>query len=456
MATQSALALAREIRLGDGVAIVVGGIIGSGIFLVPKDVSQQLDSFAGVLLVWIVGGALSLFGALALAELGAALPRTGGLYVYLSEAYGRPMGFLYGWGQLIAISSGTVATLAVAFGLYLSRLVPLNATEQKVVGVASVLLLTGVNCLGLRRGTWVQNVSTLAKVGGLGLVIVVLLARGRPLEMWSQSFWPSDPAAGGAGGLNPAWIPFGVALVAVLWAYEGWHIITFSAGEFKRVRPDLGRSLAIGTVVIVAIYLAANLAYYAALPGAEIAQSDTVAATAMTRTFGAGAAGFVSLLILISIFGANNAQILATPRMYYAMARDGLFFESLARVHPRYHTPVAAIVTQGVWASLLTCIGSFQQLFTYVVFTHWIFYALAVAGVVVLRVKRPELERPFCVPGYPLLPFLFVLSAAGLTLSVIVADPWRSFAGVAAILTGLPAYGLFCLLRHRKRKPPKA
>ena len=432
----AAPALVREIRLRDGVAIVVGGIIGSGIFLVPKDVSQQLSSFGGVMLVWIAGGLLSLFGALALAELGAALPHTGGLYVYLKEAYGRPVGFLYGWGQLVAISSGTVATLAVAFGLYLSRLMPLTEGEQKAVGVASILVLTWVNCLGLREGKLVQNVFTVAKVAGLGLVIVLLLARGRPLEMWSASFWPE-------GGFSPDWIPFGIALVAVLWAYEGWHIITFSAGEFKQVRPDLARSLVIGTVIIVAIYLAANLAYYAVLPGSEIALSDTVAATAMTRTFGVGVAWLVSLLILVSIFGANNAQVLAAPRMYYAMARDGLFFEGLSRVHPRYHTPVAAILVQGVWASVLTLVGTFQQLFTYVVFTHWIFYALAVAAVVVLRRKRPDLERPFRVPGYPVLPVLFVLSAAGLTLSVIVADPWRSLAGIAAILTGLPAYWFF-------------
>jgi len=433
--------LVKELHLRDGVAIVVGGIIGSGIFLVPKDVSGQLTSFSGVMLVWIAGGALSLFGALALAELGAALPHTGGLYVYLKEAYGRPVGFLYGWGQLVAISSGTVATLAVAFGLYVSRLIPLGAWEQKIVGVASILVLTWVNCIGLREGKLVQNVFTVAKVAGLGLVIVLLLVRGRPLEMWSQSFWPE-------GGFAPDWVPFGIALVAVLWAYEGWHIITFSAGEFKQVRPDLARSLVIGTVIIVAIYLAANLAYYAVLPGAEIALSDTVAATAMTRTFGAGVAWLVSLLILGSIFGANNAQVLAAPRMYYAMAHDGLFFESLSRVHPRYHTPVAAIVVQGLWASVLTLVGTFQQLFTYVVFTHWIFYALAVAAVVVLRRKRPDLERPFRVPGYPILPVLFILSAAGLTLSVIVADPGRSLAGIAAILTGLPAYWFF----HRKRQ----
>jgi APA family basic amino acid/polyamine antiporter len=431
----------KEIRLRDGVAIVVGGIIGSGIFLVPKDVSEQLTSFGAVMLVWIAGGLLSLFGALALAELGAALPHTGGLYVYLREAYGRPVGFLYGWGQLVAISSGTVATLAVAFGLYLSRLIPLGAWEQKAVGVTSILVLTWVNCIGLREGKLVQNVFTVAKVAGLGLVIVLLLARGRPLEMWSADFWPQ-------GELLPSLVPFGIALVAVLWAYEGWHIITFSAGEFKQVRPDLARSLVLGTVIIVAIYLAANLAYYAVLPGAEIALSDTVAATAMTRTFGVGVAWLVSLLILVSIFGANNAQVLAAPRMYYAMAHDGLFFERLSRVHPRYHTPVAAIVVQGAWASVLTCVGTFQQLFTYVVFTHWIFYALAVAAVVVLREKRPDLERPFRVPGYPILPALFILSAAGLTLSVIVADPGRSFAGIAAILTGLPAYWFFRRQRH--------
>lgn len=435
--------LLRELRLLDGTALVVGGIIGSGIFLVPRSVSEQLDSLGVVLLVWFAGGALSLFGALSLAELGAALPRTGGLFVYLREAYGPWAGFLYGWGQFTMISSGTIATLAVAFSLYLAQLLPLSPAGQKAVGIGSILVLAGVNCVGLRAGKLVQNIFTLAKVGGLGLLVLLLLARGHPLALWSRDFWPRE-------GVHFSWAPFGVALVAVLWAYEGWHAVTFSAGEFKRPTRDLPRSLFLGTAAILAIYLITNLAYYGVLSGAQIAQSDTVAATAMTLTSGAMASAFVSVLILVSIFGANNAQVLLGPRVFYAMAKEGLFFSAFARVHPRYRTPVFSIVAQAVLASVLTLLGTFQELFTYVIFTHWIFYGAAVAAVVVLRRTRPGLERPFRVPAYPWLPLLFVLATFGITVSTIVAGPGHALLGIAFILTGIPAYAFF-----RRRSAPR-
>lgn len=442
---RSRVSLVRGIGVGDGVALVVGGIIGSGVFLVPKDVSQQVESFGAVLLVWLAGGVLSLAGALSLGELGAAIPKTGGLYVYLREAYGRPLAFFYGWALFTIIHTGTIAALGAALGLYSGSVIQiysgyeLGIWGQRLIGVGSIALLTWVNCLGLGPGKWVQNIFTVAKVAGLGLVIVLLLARGRPIELLATGFWP----AGGVAFSMELVTAFGLALVAVLWAYEGWHTVTFSAGEFKNPVRDLPRSLFLGTLAIVIIYAMANWAYYAVLPGPQVAMSDTVAATAMEQTWGAWAGGLVSVLILVSIFGANNATVLLGPRLFYAMAREGLFFPAVAKVHPRYRVPVISIVFQGVWASLLVVMGTFGELIRSVISIHVIFYALAVAGVIVLRFKRPELPRPYKLPGYPILPVLFVLAAAGLAANEISHFNPKQFAVLAIVAAGIPAYFLF-------------
>ena len=428
--------LVRELGLADATSLVVGSIIGSGIFLVPQAVAQQLPSFGAVLLVWAAGGALTLFGALSLAELGAAYPRAGGLYVYLSHAYGRPAGFLYGWGLLAMIHSGSIATLAVAFGLYLGRLLPLGPGGEKAASLASVLLLTGINCLGVRAGKRVQNFFTAAKLGGVGLMTAVLLWHGRPVELFSERLWPAE-------GARWEWLPFGVALVGVLWAYEGWHVVSFTAGEVRAPARNLPRSLLYGSLIIAGIYLVVNVAYYSVLSGAEIAASETVAATATTRAAGAAAGGLISLLILVSIFGAMNGMILTGPRVYYAMARDGLFFKGLGRLHPRWHAPVMALAVQGVWAAALAMVGTFRGLFTSVVFIAWIFYGATVAGVLVLRRREPALERPFHVPGYPWLSLLFTLAALGLTVSTIVSAPGNALRGIGLILLGVPLYWLF-------------
>lgn len=443
--SNSAPTLAKEIRLRDGLSLVVGGIIGSGIFLVPAAVSMQLTSLSGVMLVWLFGGLLSLAGALSLAELGAAIPRTGGLYVYLEEAYGSWAGFLYGWIHFTMTNSGTVATLGAAFALYVSQLIPVDPVTQKIIGIASILVLTVINCFGVKAGTLVQNIFTIAKVGGLGLVVFFLLLRGRPGELWTANLWPED-------GFTFAIGPFGIALIAVLWAYEGWHAITFNAGEFKNPTRDIPRSLAWGTAIILGIYMITILAYHAVLTGPEITSSETVAATAITRAVGPWAGAFVSLLILTSIFGANNMQVLAGPRVMYAMAKDGLFFRAFARVHPRWHTPVFSIWAQGILASLLTLVATFQELFTYVIFTHWIFYAATVAGVIVLRFKRPDLERPYRVPLYPWVPLLFVLASAGMIINNIFEDWYHSLIGIAFVLSGLPAYWFFRSHAARKQK----
>lgn len=441
--------LIKAITLWDGVAVVVGGVIGSGIFLVPRSVSEQVTSLLAVLLVWFLGGLLSLAGALSLAELGGALPRTGGLYVYLRECYGNWAGFLYGWALITMINSGTIATLGVAFSLYCARILPLGFFSQKVIGIASILVLTWVNYRGVRLGTRVQNIFTLAKVAGLATVILVLLSLGHPLTMWSRGFWP-------ASGLHFSLAPFGIALIAVLWAYEGWYAVTFSAGEFVNAQRDLPRSLALGTLGIVVIYLLANLAYYAVLPGSEVAKTDTVAASAMSLVMGPAAAALVAVLILTSIAGANNAQVLTGPRVFYAMARDGIFFASFSKVHPRHRSPAFSILVQGIIASSLTLVGTFQELFTYVVFTHWIFYAAAVAGVIILRRRRPGLNRPFRVPAYPWVPAAFILASLGLIATTIAEDPYHSLVGIGAILTGLPAYALFRRFSPTAPKEPAA
>ncbi len=440
-------------------SLMVGGMIGSGIFFVPAVVSGYLDSLAAVLLVWTFGGLLSLAGALSLAELGAALPRTGGLYVFLEEAYGSWAGFLYGWIHFAVTNSGTVAVLGVAFALGVAGIVPLDKVAAffaslpfiplsaesaewvivKGIGVVSILTLTWFNYRGLRSGILVQNIFTIAKLAGLAAVVLVFFAWGRPAEMWSEGFWPE-------GGASFAFGPFGMALLAVLWAYEGWHAITFSAGEFKNPQRDIPRSLAWGTLIVTAVYFVTNLAYYAVLTGPEVAATldQTSAATAaMTALFGLGAAIAVTFLVLTSVTGANNMQILVGPRVMFAMAENDLFFKRFAHIHPRYRTPSFSIVAQGILASLLTLVGGFEDLLNWVIFTHWIFYAATVAGVIVLRYKKPDLERPFRVPLYPWVPLFFVIAAAAMIVNTIVEDWQGSLIGIGIVLTGIPAYFYF-------------
>jgi APA family basic amino acid/polyamine antiporter len=436
--------LKRELGLFDSTSILIGTIIGAAIFLIPSAVAAQVKSFSAVLLVWLIGGGLSIFGALSLGELGAAFPDAGGLYVYLSQAYGRPVGFLYGWGLFTVIHTGSIAAVAVAFSLYLGRLVPLSHTIQGFVPLTAILLLTIINCLGVRFGKTVQNIFTVAKLGGLLAMILLLFFRGPRLHLLSQTFWPEDP-------LRINWLAVGVALVAILWAYEGWHLLSFTAGEVKNPHKNLPQSYLYGTLVITLVYLLANASYYTVLTRSEIQGSTTVAASAMNKAIGPMAGSFISLLILISIFGALNGVILTGPRVYFAMARDAVFFRSFSKVNPRLGTPVFSLVAQGIWASAFTFLGTYEQLLTDVISTAWIFYGMTVAGVVVLRRKKPELSRPFRVPGYPWLPLAFCFAALALSASAVLARPFRSCAGMALILTGVPFY--FWFRRRYNRLP---
>ncbi len=429
--------LAKVLGVRDGIAIVVGTVIGSGIFLVPGPIARQLPTLTLVLLAWITGGMLSLFGSLSLGELAAEYPGAGGLYIYLKEIYGRPLAFLYGWALFSLIQSGSIATLASGFALYVSKIASLTALESKILPIACILCFSVVNLFGIRLAKLVQNTATIAKVVGIALAFALLISRGHTHLLRLQL--PPHPS-------RALLLPFGTALIAVLWAYEGWHVVSFTAGEFRHPARDLPKSLFLGTLIVTSIYLLLTVAYYAVLTSSEVSASSSVAGTAIRSAWGQGAMLLISAVILTSILGATNGMILTAPRVYFAMARDGVFLAKFGEVSKRFRVPVFAIVAQGVWASALTLMGSFQQLFTYVVFTAWIFYGLTVAGVIILRRRRKGPGTSFQTPAYPWVPLAFVLAAAGIALSTIVADPLHAAYGIGLVLLGVPLYLLF---RHR-------
>ena len=427
-------ALDRVLGLRDLILIVIGTVIGSGIFLVPGGVLRQAGGHAGpALLVWIVGGALSLLGALAYGELGAMNPAAGGLYVYLRDAFGPLTAFLYGWTFFLVIATGSAATLAVASASYVQQFVTLGPVGQKLTSVALLAIVAAINVRSTRRSADVQNWSTAIKVGALLIMSVVLVLFRRVAPAADAAFWPSSFSLSLASGM-------GLGMIGVLWAYEGWQYVTFSAGEAMNPQRTFPRAIVLGTASLIGIYLFANVGYLAALGTEGVASSDRVAAEAVGAIVGSSAAKLIAAIILVSIFSATNGLTISAPRVYYAMARDGLFFGKLAEVHPRYGTPAVSIIAGTAWAMVLAVSGTFEQLLTYVVFVGWIFYALGAACVFVLRRTRPDAERPFRVPGYPWTPLLFILAAAALVANTIATQPGRAAVGIAVVLLGLPVY----------------
>jgi basic amino acid/polyamine antiporter, APA family len=427
----TASSLPRAIGTLGSTAIVVGTIIGSGIFLVPHDVAQQVGTVGSLFLVWIVGGILALGGALSLGELGAALPEAGGVYIYLREAYGQLFAFLYGWGMLLVIHSGSLATLAVAFGIYSSSFVPLTALEQKLIASAVIAALALVNIVGVRAGSAVQTIFTVAKLAGLAIIMGFALLSPHVTPVVASHGLPTP---------HTTLSSFGVALIGVLWAYEGWHMLSYSAGEVKEPSRVLPRSYFLGTLLVVAAYLGANFAYLRVMPLAALAEHQKVAAKAMEVLAGPRGSLFVSALILCSIFGALNGTMLTGPRAYFAMARDRVFFTAVGRVHPRFQTPALAVLIQAVWAIVLATSGTYKQLYTYVIFTGWIFYGAATLAVVVLRRRAPTLERPYRVWGYPVLPVAFTLAALAIVVNTLASTPREALIGMALVAAGVPIY----------------
>lgn len=434
--------LLRQLGLLDSAALVMGVIIGSGIFLVPGSIARQVSSLAAVIGVWVFGGILSILGGLALAELGASLPNAGGLYLYIERAYGRFAGFVYGWMGLAIINSGSVATMAAGAGTYVASIAHLSIIQQKVFQVVILLFFTAINCLGVKLGKWVQNCLSLIKLGGLLIMTVFLFAHGS-LSNVTGNFWPTS------GGLNVS--AFGIALIGVLWAYDGWHTLSFVAGEVKNPTKNIPASLALGTIACMVVYVLANLAYYSVLSPAAIRSSDHVAAIAVSTAWGGKSAMVLTILICLSILGAINGSTFATPRATMAMANDGLFFRAFGRVSPRFHTPVTALIAHGVWAALLTLMGTFQELFTAVIFTAWIFYGLSVLGVIVLRVREPQLPRPYQCPMYPVTPLLFVLATMWIVGNTIVTDFKHAMMGLALIVIAFPLYLVFRFFEKKKQ-----
>jgi len=435
-------ALDRVLGFRDLILIVIGTVIGSGIFLVPGGVIRQAGGYAGpALIVWAVGGVLSLLGALAYGELGAMNPAAGGLYVYLRDAFGPITAFLYGWTFFLVIATGSAATLAVAAGAYLQQFVPLGPIGQKATAVALLALVAAINVRSTRRSADVQNWSTGIKVGALltmSAALVVFGGGGRP----AAPFWPAAFTTSIASGM-------GLGMIGVLWAYEGWQYVTFSAGEATNPQRTFPRAIVAGTASLIAIYLFANIGYLAALGPEGVAASDRVAAQAVSAIAGGAAGKLIAAAILVSIFSATNGLTITAPRVYYAMARDGLFFRMLGNVHPRYGTPALSIVAGTAWAMVLAISGTFEQLLTYVVFVGWIFYGLGAACVFVLRRTQPHAERPFCLPGYPWTALLFIFAAAALVANTIATQPGRATVGIGVVLLGLPVYFVWRSMQGR-------
>ena len=426
--------LARVLRLGDLVYIVLGTVIGSGIFLLPGPVLQETGGHVGLALgVWVAGGLLSFLGAITYAELGAMMPQAGGIYIYIRDAFGRPSAFLFGWMLFIVIAPASVATLAVGSTAYLQELVPLSSIASRAVALGMIVVLALLNIRGTKESARVQDWTTAVKVGAIVLMSVALLAVGRVAGPVTAATAPAAPGPGLLTGI-------GVAMVAVLWAYEGWTYVTFSAGETLEPQRTFPRAIAIGTGALIALYLLANLGYLAVLGPATVAKSDRVASEAVRAAFGPAAGRAIAVVVLLSMFSAVNAILLTAPRVFYAMAKDGLFFRKLAEIHPRLGTPAIAIAATALWSMVLAASGTYTQLLTYVVFTAWIFYGLGAVSVFVFRRTRPDAPRPFRVPGYPWTPALFVLAALGIVIATLVGQPTRALAGLAALALGMPAY----------------
>lgn len=455
--------LLRQLNLFDSTMIMMGIVIGSGIFLTTGIMAKSIPSAGLILLAWLVGGLLTLAGALTYAELGAAMPEAGGQYVYLREAYGSLAGFLFGWILFLVYMTGGIAGLALAFSEYLGyffpslgiqnslvshtfhlfgRSLPYSISAGQLIGIAVILMLSLFHFIGVGLGKFIQNLFTVIKIGTIGAIVILGFAMGKGTSI-RLSFAPS--------GMTPGRIAvgFGVALVAVAWAFDGWNNVNFVAGEIKNPQRNLPLALILGTLGITLMYMLVNYIYLYALPIPEMAGVVRIAEKATGTLFGSSTGGLISAAVVISTFGSLNGSIMVGPRVYFAMARDRLFFRSAGRVHSRFRTPGFAILFQAVWAAILTLMGTFEQIFTFTMFMAILFWIGAAAAVFTLRKKRPDLPRPYKTWGYPVVPTVFIIASAGILLNTLVAKPVESLSGIVLTALGIPAYFLW----KRKARP---
>jgi basic amino acid/polyamine antiporter, APA family len=436
--------LARSLRERDLLFLFVGSVIGSGIFLTPGLILRQVGGSVGYsLLVWSLGGVLSLLGALTYAELSAANPEAGGLYCYIRDGFGRLPAFLYGWCLFLVIASATIAALAHAFTTYLKEIIPLSHQGENVAVLLLIAIVTFVNVWGTRKSSDLMNVTTLIKVGIIVVLGTVLLAFGLARGHHASEL----PAALGSSLGGSALISaFGLAMITVLWAYEGWQFGTYSAGEVLEPQISFPRAFLLGSLILAGLYLFAVMAYLVALGPAAAGATDTIAAAAARQVLGPWAGKVVAATILVSTFSSTNSVMLTAPRVFFAMSNDNLFFKELAAVHPRFGTPANAVLALGVWSGVLAMVGEFAKLANGAIFIGWIFYGLGAAAIFAIRRANQGQPIPYRVPGYPFTPLLFVLAAASIVGNAIcaaVADPHNFtylLVAVALMLLGLPGY----------------
>jgi APA family basic amino acid/polyamine antiporter len=425
---------------------VIGIVIGSGIFMTTGLMADALPSASLILIVWLLGGLQMLAGALTYAELGAAMPKAGGQYVYLREAYGSLPAFLFGWVAFIAYLTGTNAAIAVAVAEHLGSFYPSISTHNIVIGfdyfsisggqifaISLILILSFINYLGILFGKWIQNVFTILKIGS----ILFFALAGLFISTGNHIDFSINPTSMSIGSILTG---MGIALVAVTWTVGGWEYVTFAAGEIKNPKKNLPLALIIGTVVILVLYIMINIAYLKVLPMDSLIGELKVGEATAKSLYGPGIAGAFVVVVIISMFGSLNGNILVGPRISYAMAKDKLFFSKAAEVHPKFHTPGNAIMIQGVWASVLALSGTFEEIITLVVFVNFMMWIAASSTVFVLRKKQPELERPYKVWGYPYVPAFFIIFSSAIMINTFFESPQQSLMGIGLTLLGIPAY----------------
>lgn len=441
--------LVRGLGLLDSVLLLVSGIIGSSIFLTAKDIATPLPQPMLFLLVWVLGALISLCACFAFAELGSMFPDSGGQYIYLREAYGDLVAFLYGWMLFAVANGGTIAALSVAAAAYVGQVVPFVSqahvlftlfgmafTRAHLFGLLLIAVLTFVNVVGLRWGALLQNLSTWTKFTAMAAFVVLGFAIGK--GDWSN-FHATGPLS---MGLGPTALisALGVGLIAVFWAYDGWVYITWVAGEVKDPKRNVPRAMVLGVLAVGAIYIAMNVTYIYALPIKQIAAHETIAHAAAAVLFSPRAAVWLSLMIAVSCFSGAATCTLSGARVYMAMAQDGAFFKSMAQIHPKWRTPAFSLIGQGIWSAALTLSGRYDQLYTYVIYGMVLSYTLTVIAMFWLRWKRPEIPRPYRCTGYPWLPGLYVVIGTTWTLNTIFTRPYEAFMGTAIVLIGIPGY----------------
>jgi len=431
--------LRKELTLYGLTMVAIGSCIGSGIFLTPSQIAGHLPSPWLILLIWGIGGIVTLTGALTFAELGTMFPKAGGVYVYLKEAYGDMFGYLYGWAYLLVICSGAIAALSIAFAYYLGFIIPLGNTGIKVVAVSAIIVVTIINILRVKAGEVFSNIFTGLKLIGIAAVICIGFFMGKPGLLRVQT--------GEAVSSDSLLVAFGLALIGVLWSYGGWQHASFVAGEAKNAQRTVPRAMIVGALVVGLVYLLTNLAYLFLLPVDKIIGSESLAAEAVSSVVPFGGI-LIAVIIAVSVIGTAGIYTLSSPRIYYAMADDGIFFKKLAWVHPRFRTPVNAIITQSAWAIILLLFwGTFEDVITYVVFIDWMFFALTAFSVYLFRATRKDIARPYKTLGYPLTPAVFIVISAFFVVNTLIEKPKHAWAGLIFMAIGVV---FFIYFKRRK------